>query len=142
MPGKVLISRVPKQLIKTITFTGASGLGLVNVAVPVATVTGRILIVRMAIHCLTSLTGGGATLTLGTTSNVAAMIGLTTATTLDANEFWDDSTPEAGVAQITSLVDTALSESLQIDPLTATIATGALEFSIFWLPLSVNGNLA
>jgi len=138
--GKNLLSRVPNHFVKTITFDGTSGLGLVNVSVLVASVTGRVLIREIAIACRASLAGATATISLGTSGNTAAIIAATTATDIDLDEFWRDTSPESQVAA--AIKDTIVLTNLVYEPLTATISSGALEFSCFWLPLSVDGNLS
>lgn len=142
MPGLSLISRVPKQTLKTITFTGLTGAGLVNETVAVATVTGSVLILHLSIECTTLLTENGATATisLGTTTTVAGLIAATDSVQIDANEYWHDPTPEANVGD--AITNKTVNENIIIDCLVDDTATGVLEFSFFWLPASANGSLS
>ncbi len=138
--GKNLLSRVPNHFVQTIVFDGTSGLGLVNVAVTVARVTGEVLITNMGIYCPTSLAGATATISLGSAGNSAAIIAATTATTIDSGDWWVDTSPAQQIA--TAIKDTLLDAGgLQYEPLVATISGGTLELSLFWLPLSIDGNL-
>ena len=138
--GKSLLSRVPNHFVQRITFTGASGLGLVNVSVSLARVTGEVLITNMGVHCVTSLAGATATLSLGSAGNTAAIIAATTVTEIDASDWWTDTTPAQQTA--TAIKDTLLDAGgLQYEPLTATVSGGVLDLFLFWLPLSTDGQL-
>lgn len=80
---------------KTITFTGLTGAGLAGENVTVYTITGRVAIVSFpAPFCTTSLTEASstATVSLGTTTTVAAFLAATNSTVIDANEWWDSAT--------------------------------------------------
>jgi hypothetical protein len=138
--GKNLLSRVPNHFVKTITFTGASGLGLINVDVPVGTITGRILIKELAIFCSSTMVGATATIQFGTTLSSNAIIVATTVTDIDNRDFWRDTTPESQIS--TAIRDLVAEGILVYEPQVATITGGVLELSCFWLPLSVDGNLA
>lgn len=139
--GKNLLTRVPNHFVKTITFTGASGLGLVNVDVVVGVVTGRVLLRETVIFCTATLaSAGGGSLSLGVTNNAGTLIANTTATDIDANLFWRDPTPE--LESSGAIMDQVISSNLKILPTTATTESGVLEVTLFWLPLSVDGNLA
>ena len=50
MPGLPLLSRVPKHFVTTVTFTGAANLGGSGTTVPIATVTGSVLILHLSIR--------------------------------------------------------------------------------------------
>ena len=69
---------------KTVTFDGASGTGLNEVAVPIFTVTGEVLIVALVPFCTEDLiSAGGGTLALGVTGSTSLLIAATTATVID-----------------------------------------------------------
>ena len=127
----------------TIAFTGASGLGLVDVAVPVFTITGRVLVHAMTVFCTETLEGATATIALGTTTGASNHIGATTATSIAANDWWIDTTPlEIGTAQIpSSMRDMVLSEDVIITPATATVTNGTLVIDVFYEPITDNGSL-
>ena len=139
MPSKPLLSRVPKHFVKTITFDGGAGSGAVG-TVAVGTVTGRILLQHLAAFCSTDLAGASATIELGVAGNTAELIAQATATNLDANEFWSAATPETGAAP--ALVDKLVALNIILTVGTANVTAGVIEISGFWLPLSVDGNLA
>ena len=142
MPGKVLISRVPDRFVRTITLTGASALGLVNVSIAVATITGRVLLNDIAIFCSTLLaSSGGGSIAFGSPNSFNGIIAATTATDIDADEFWRDTSPELEVSR--ALNDRVIGgANLILRPSVATIQSGVLEIAIYWTPMSADGNLA
>jgi len=126
---------------KSITFTGAADLGAVG-NVPLFTVTGEVLVVMLIPFCTTLLTEAlaTATLALGVTGSTSLFIAATTATGIDANEFWVDATPDAnGIAIPAALKDIAITDNI-----VGTVGGGAgrdvnagvIRFDLFWLPLS------
>ena len=137
---KRLITHPSKDFLDTITFTGASGLGLINVDVPVVTITGRVLLREMTFFCSTLLAGVGASLTLGTANSVGSIIAVTTATAIDTNEFWRDATPESQIS--TALKNRVISANMVIGVTGADVTGGVLQVAIKWSPLSINSNLA
>ena len=60
------------------------------------TVTGDVLVGIYGV-CTTLLAGATATLSVGVAGNTAGLIALTTATDIDANEIWLDTTPSVGL---------------------------------------------
>jgi len=137
MPGHALLSRVPKSHIKTVTFDGTTW-GDIGTDT-IATVTGRVLITHLSAYCSTLLAGATATIELGTTNNTAALIAQTTATDLDATEFWKDATPEAEVSD--AITNKVVGSNILLTTATAAVTSGVIEFSFLWLPLSVDGNI-
>ena len=137
---KRLITHPSKDFLRTITFTGASGLGLINVDVPVATITGRVLLRDMTFFCSTLLVGVGGSVSLGTANNATGIIAATTATAIDADEFWRDLTPESQIS--TAIKNRVISANLTIGVTGATVTGGVLQVAIKWSPLSINSNLA
>lgn len=132
--------RIPKRFTKTITFTGAAGLGAIG-SVAVGTVTGSILIAAGAVRCTTLLaSGGGGTVSMGTTNNVDGLVAVTTATDIDAAEFWQDATPETEASP--AIVNIAVCEDIILNVLVGAVTGGVLEIVFYWLPLSDDGNLA
>ncbi len=130
---------------KTLTFTGAAGLGAVG-AVPLFTVTGEVEIVRIVPFCTVNLgeaAPGGATLALGVTGSTALLIAATTALDIDANEFWIDLTPDAnGIAIPAGLKEIAITDNIIGTVAVAAINAGAIRFDLLWSPISVNGLVA
>ncbi len=131
--------RIPKLFTKTITFTGAAGLGAAG-TVAIGTVTGRILITHGSVFCSTNLTSSGGTLELGTADNTAGLIDQTTASDIDANDFWQDATPEVKVSP--AIINQLVAASIIATVGSADITAGVLVFEFYWLPMSSNGNLA
>ena len=142
MPAHNLLSRVPRHFVKTITFTGLTGAGLVDEKVQVGTVTGRVLIVYGSAYCSTLLTENGATATisLGTINNVAGLIAVTDSVDIDATEFWRDATPELEVS--TAITNQLVASDIEIDCLVDDTASGVIQFVFLWLPISVDGLIA
>lgn len=134
---------------KTVTFTGAAGLGAVG-AVPLFTVTGRIAVDRISAYCSTDLTEAGATATiaLGTTTNTSRFIAATTATAIDAGEIWLTTTPTAGSLDFPSASAGATDPSsvMVSENIIATVAAqavngGVMEFYLEWTPLSAGASV-
>jgi len=128
-----------RRFIKTVTFDGTAGKGAIG-TVAIATVTGSVLLTYLTARCKTLLTGATATVELGSTGNTAALIALTTATDIDADEFWQDATPELRVSP--AVVDKCVATDIILTVATAAVATGVIEFVILWTPLSSDGMLA
>jgi hypothetical protein len=139
---------------KTVTFTGASGLGLDNVNVVLFTVTGRVLISAIAAHCTTNLTESGATanMTMGTVTNPSRFYSTITAgvTALDAGEWWVSAgAPVAGSIDLisasagaTDQVGILASENIVILPSGGVnINGGVLDIYCIWEPLSAGATL-
>lgn len=127
---------------KTITFTGAAGLGAQG-AVPIFTVTGQVIVVALAPFCTVNLVGASATLSLGVTGATTLFIASTTAADIDADEFWIDATPDAsGIALPAATKDIAIATNIIGTVGTADITAGAIRFVCYWMPLSSNGNVA
>ena len=126
----------------TVTFTGAANLSAVG-AVPIFTVTGEVLVVALVPFCTTLLTSaGGGTLALGVTGSTSLFVAATTATDIDANEFWVDATPDAnGIAVPAALKDIAITDNIIGTVGTAEISTGAIRFDLYYMPLSPNGKV-
>lgn len=134
-----LLSSRLKRYDKTITFDGTAGAGAQG-TVAVADIAGSILIDTLIVQCTTNLAGASATIEMGTANNTAALIAQTTATDIDQNEFWGDATPEAKVGTVVQ--NKAVGANIIITVGTADITAGVLKVSIFYRPLSPNGNLA
>ena len=135
--SKPLLTRVPNHFAKTLTFDGTS-VGDVGTDA-IATVTGRVLITHMTGFCSTLLVGSGATIELGTANNTGELIAQTTAENLDANEFWNDATPEAEASN--AVTDKTVAANIILTVGTAAVTAGVLEITMYWLPLSTDGQL-
>ena len=131
-----------KTIQKSITFTGASGLGLAGTAVPLATVTGRVIIHGMLPYCTNNLTEAQATaqISLGTTTQVTRFIGNTNSTAINTDEWWLTTTPTAGSLDLPDAMQMVIcSENLIINPITQNTNGGTLVIDILWEPITSNG---
>lgn len=102
------------------------------------TVTGDVL-VRIFGVCTTLLAGATATLEVGVTGNTAALIALTTATEIDANELWNDTTPGVGTDTLANITGPhVIVNGLDIIETVATadITSGQIYYVCLWRPLS------
>ena len=130
---------------KTLTFTGAAGLGAVG-AVPLFTITGEVEIVRIVPFCTTLLgeaAPGGATLALGVTVATTLLIAATTALDIDANEFWVDITPDPnGIAIPAALKEIAITDNIIGTVAVAAVNSGVIRFDLLWSPISADGLVA
>lgn len=128
---------------KLVTFTGAANLGAVG-DVPIFTVTGEILVVRLVPFCTVDLTEALATagILLGITTSTSLFIAATTATVIDAGEFWTSTVPTAGgVAVPAALRDVAITDNILATVATQAVNGGAIRFDVLWVPLSSDGLL-
>lgn len=125
---------VPTVVRKTITFAAGAGTGDVG-TVAVATVTGRVLVAHCSAFCSTDLTGASATVEMGVASDTAGLLPQITATTLDANEFWE-ATPSPIAASVT---DKVVKGNIIITVGTAGVTGGVIEVVLHYLPLSADG---
>lgn len=127
--------RIPRRVINTLTFDGTT-IGDVGTDT-IFTVTGRVLITHMSIFCKTTLVGASATIALGTASNTAGLVALTTAANILVNTFWQDTTPETKISP--AIVNQNVSGNIIATTATAAITAGVLEFVAFYLPCSDDG---
>lgn len=135
---------------KTIAFTGAAGLGAIG-DITVFTITGRVFISRVTAFCTEDLVSAGAgTISLGTATRVTKFIALTTATTIDTNEWWVDGTPITEAAntinQTTNGSDPSqlavvLSADVIIDVLTGDVTDGTIIIDMWYIPITDSATL-
>lgn len=130
--------RIPKLFRKTITFDGTT-VGDVGTDL-IATITGAVLITHGSVRCTTNLTSSGGTLELGTANNTAGLIAQTTASDIDANDFWQDTTPEVKVSP--AIINQLVCANILLTTAAAVVSAGVLEFVFYWLPISDDGNMA
>lgn len=136
------VSRPLRAANKTLAFDGTSGNGAVGTATVFA-LSGRVHVVAIRAFCTETLVGASATLSLGVSSNVDAIIAVTTATNMAANDFWIDSSPaEIGYVDLpTAMIDFLCSEDIDVDVLTQAITDGTIRFEVDYLPLTDDGIL-
>ena len=123
---------------KTVTYTtlttGAQG------AATLFTVIGSVRC-KLIARCTTDLAGATATIAIGTAKTTGGLIAQTTATDIDANEIWQDATPDASVE-----LETVAATKIVIQDIISTIATaaisgGVIEYCLLWQPVSTNGTV-
>ena len=140
--GQRIISDPLRVARKTITFDSGTGTGAIG-AVPLFTVTGEVLVSKIVPYITTNLAGSSATIALGVTGGVEDFIAATTATDMDADEFWVDTTPDAnGVAIPAALQDILITDNIIGTVATAAISGGVVDITVFWRKISVDGNVA
>ena len=133
-----------QRVIKSITFT-AGGTGANAATTAIFTVTGNVLITYTAAFCTTSLTesAGTPSLSYGTTVDTALFIALTTATAIDENELWIDTTPIGPSEILPALMkDVYIGNGNNVSCTvggTNNISAGAIRFEAYWRPMSTNG---
>ena len=126
---------------KTVTFTGAANLGAQG-AVPLFDITGQVQVISIVGFCTTELTSTTGTLALGVTGSTTLFIGATTATTIDANEFWVSTKPTATAIALPTAVQNFLINADIIGTVaTADVTAGVMEFCVYWRPISDDGAL-
>ena len=127
---------------KTITFTGAANLGAQG-AVPLFTISGRVIVERIAGYCTVDLvSAGGGTLALGVTGATTLFIGATTATAIDVGEVWVSTTPTAaGIALPAAMQNIVIVADIIGTVATGDITAGAIELVVWYRPLSEGSSL-
>ncbi len=132
---------------KEITFTGASGLGLVGTFATFFTVTGEVEIVSLVPITTLALVASTdtATISLGVPNAVALFIAALQATLLATNENWIDNTggqpADAGVNLPDALKNVAIRDDIIVDSLVENVDGGSLRLDLYWRRLSAGGNL-
>jgi len=137
-------SPLVNRSIVSVTFTGASGLGLAGSTTTFFTVTGEILCSLQA-YVVETLTQnlGTPTLTLGVANSTSLFIAATTATTLATGEFWTESTgggtANAGVAMPAAMKDILVTANVVgVVGGTNNIDGGTLRLVLLWIPMSTD----
>ncbi len=130
----------------TVTFTGASGLGLHGTNTTAFTVSGGFVLIRwIAGRVTTNLAGATATLTLGVTGSAAGFIGTTTATgLLTTAEIWMSATPTANLLAVPAAnKDIVIDQNILIASthVSADITSGVLVIECVWEPLTAGATL-
>lgn len=129
--------RARRVVRKTVTFTGAAGLGAVGSVAGLTTV-GTVLVQSLNIHCVTGLTSSGGTISLGISGDTAALIQVTTASNILAGYQWTDTQP-GKIGEI--LGPFTISDSLIFTVASAAISAGVVEIEVIFDALSADGNL-
>lgn len=146
MLGSVGVDRPLQVARKSLTFTGAAGFGAAGTACNVFTVTGDVLIHAIIPKCTTLLTEAvaGATVSLGTASQVARFIAATNSVDIDANEVWVSTTPTAGSIDLPDALQSVVivnGDDIIVQPATQNTNGGVIAFVVFWEAVSVDGSV-
>lgn len=144
VPG-VAAASVPILSTKTVTFTGASGLGLNGSNTVWFTVSGGLVLIEyIGGRATTSLTGATATLTLGVVGSTSLFIGATTATTLTTSaEIWVSTTATAAGIAVPAANKGILIDANVVSLIgTANITAGVLELNCIWRPFTPGATLS
>lgn len=132
-------NRVPIQNLygllatKTIAYTGAASLGAVG-ATTLFTVTGANVVTIFAV-CTEDLVGATATIEVGIAGNTAALIAQSTATDIDNNEVWVDTTPGTVQPLPTSQIIPTGQDIIETVA-TANITDGTLTYYCLFMPMT------
>ena len=114
----------------------------VNVAYPLFKVNGDVL-VRIFGVCTASL-AGAATLEVGVSGNTAKLIAQTTATEIDINELWSDTSPTVGVDTLASITGPYLivnGADIIETTASANITEGNIYYVCMWKALTPGSNV-
>ncbi|KKN75279.1 hypothetical protein LCGC14_0382780 [marine sediment metagenome] len=130
---------------KTITYA-AGGTGANATETDIFTVTGDVIVVALVAFCTTNLdqSAGTPTLELGVNNDTNLFVAATTATAIDADDFWVDASPTevGGVALPAAFKDIVVTDNISCTVGgTNNISAGVIEYTVYWLPISSNGNV-
>ena len=131
-----------RHAIGNYNFTDDTG---AQAAYTIFTVTGDVFVFQQWGLCKIALTSDGApTIELGIAGNTAAFVAQTAGLDLDQYEAWQDAAPDANPAVVTLLakswtIQNGADVILTIG--TADLTAGDIDFHVFWMPLSADGNL-
>lgn len=104
------------------------------------TVTGTVIAAIFGV-CTADLTGAGATIEVGVSTDTNLLILTTTGTTIDVGLLLTDVTPLAAKL-LTTLLYTIIQEvDIGYEVKTAAIDTGAITFYCLWVPISTDGKV-
>ena len=131
---------------KTVTLTGAAGLGATGTNVVIYTVTGEVYLHALICFCTTGLDEAMATavVTLGTVTQVSRFIGNTNSVDINTNEAWVSTTPTAGSIDLPDAMQSVIvvnGDDIVVVPTVQNTNAGVLEFTVYWEPISTDGNL-
>ncbi len=138
-----------REATKTVTFTGAAGLGAVG-NVSLFTVTGAVHIVSIDNVVDTTVTvdggTGAASVKLGVVGSLSLFIGALLANLLTStNKHWQSTTPTAaGIAQAAAQQDIDISGNIVIEVTstgTQIVNGGAITSKVVWFPITPGSTL-
>lgn len=102
-----------------------------------ATVTGDVIVGIVGVCTVDLASAGGGSVSLGLTDNVTLFNAATTATAIDANELWLDTSPAIGKPlDNLSFFLVGNGESIVEAVSTADVTAGNIYYIIFWRPIT------
>ncbi len=127
-----------------VTFDGGTtdGIGDIdgaNSPYTLASVTGIVEVVIVAIGTTDLVSAGDGLVEVGTGGDTAALIAQTAATDVDAFNIWHDASPDASVELSSVVTRKIVSSAVVLTTSSANITAGAISFMIFWNPISKDG---
>ena len=127
-----------RQAENTVTFSGSVS----GKTTDIFTVTGDVRAKVVAV-CSSMLSGASATIAVGTSSLTSGIIAQTTATDIDTNEIWHDTSPDANIENVSVMTENIIANGLNIGYTVGNddITGGTLRFLALWKPLSADGNV-
>ena len=134
-----------RQAEATVTYAGGTtnAIGDFNGSgnpVTMFTVTGTVEMSIIAL-CETTLTGGSATIEVGTALSTAGLIAQTTGTDIDINEIWAAAAPASSV-ELTSVTGRYIvNQDVKLTVGTADATAGVIRFIVKWAPISADGKV-
>lgn len=99
------------------------------------TVTGTVLL-RLLAKCTVDLAGATATVEVGTALLTTGLIPLTLGTDIDANEIWQDATPDSSIEATSVLTQKIVAQNVIQTVRTANLTAGVIVYTAIWFPLS------
>ena len=129
---------------KTVTFTGASGLGQNGSTTTWFTVAGGLVVIdEISGRCTTNCTGATSTQSLGVVGLTSLFIAATVMTTLTtAAPIWMSSTPTAaGLIKPTITQNSVIATNIISSVLVADTTGGVVEINVRWHPLTPGATL-
>ena len=132
----------------TITLDGTAGLGEAATVVPLFTVTGQVFVHIITAFCQTGLGEAAptATVSLGTTNNVAAFTAATDSVDIDTKEWWVAAAPSTlgSIDPLTTQQGMLVegTDNIILNPLTQDTNAGVIDFTVLWEPISSGGTIS
>jgi hypothetical protein len=140
---RLIVAGVMGVARKTLTFTGAAGLGQSGSPIPLFNLTGAVYVERIAgIGMTTPTSAGGGTLALGVTGSASLFIAATTATTIATGLTWQTTTANAtGLAVPATNKEILIAASIIGTVAVAGITAGVIQVVCYYRPASSDGAL-
>lgn len=125
-----------RKATKELTFANDTG------TVSLFTVTGDVRVSIIPICKTNVASAAAANIEMGISTDTDAIIASTLATDLDANEFWNDTSPTGNIQAADRIRSYDISNSDDVIlTLSAQVDSGAITYYCYWTPLSSDGNV-